>query len=125
MSVDHAPQMMHDEIRAKLRLTEDELLAEVGQSLGKGATFTDALKRGRQVVDNLRRELRTSVCSSTTVIACYRAAKSDDVALVAAILDAIAGALRGIPPSIIAVLLYRTGLTRYCSSGWPPEDSSH
>ena len=54
MSSDPAHQTMNDEIRAKLLLPEDELLAEVGQSLGKGATFTDALKRGRQVVDNLR-----------------------------------------------------------------------
>ena len=39
--------MMENEIRAKLLLSDDDLLAEVGQSLGKGATFTDALKRGR------------------------------------------------------------------------------
>jgi hypothetical protein len=125
MSSDPAHQTMNDEIRAKLLLPEDELLVEVGQSLGKGATFTDALKRGRQVVDNLRRELQTSVCSSAKVIACYKAAKSDDVALVAAIVDTIAGALHGIPPANIAVLLYRTDLTKYCGPNWPPEGPAH
>src|SRR5437762_10395925 len=90
MSSDLAGQEMDQEIRAKLLLQEDELLAEVGHSLGKGATFTDALKRGRQVLDNLRRELQTNVCSSTKVIACYKTAQSDQVALVAAIVDAVA-----------------------------------
>jgi hypothetical protein len=46
---------MHDDIKAKLLLSDDDLLAEVGQSLGKGATFTDGLKRGRQVFENLKR----------------------------------------------------------------------
>lgn len=125
MSIDRNSQMIQDQIRAKLLLSEDELLTEVGQSLGKGATFTDTLKRGRQVVDNLRRELRTNVCSNATVIACYQATKSDDVALVAAILDAITGTLHGISPATIAVLLYRTGLPKYCGTDWPPKDSSH
>jgi hypothetical protein len=35
----------HDDIKAKLLLSDEDLFAEVGQSLGKGATFTDAIKR--------------------------------------------------------------------------------
>jgi hypothetical protein len=110
---------MHDEIRAKLLLSDDDLLAEVGQSLGKGATFTDAIKRGRHVLENLKRELRDKVCSNSKVILCYKGAKEDGVQAVAAIIDAIAGALHGIPPATIAILLYRTGLTKYCGTGWP------
>jgi hypothetical protein len=110
-----------NEIRAKLLLSDDDLIAEVGQSLGKGATFTDALKRGRQVVDNLRRELRTNVCSNRKVIECFQVSESDEVAAVAAIVDAISGALHGIPPAAIAVLLLRTGLKKYCGLKWPPK----
>lgn len=121
MSLDPTHKMINDEIRAKLLLPEDELLAEVGRSLGKGATFTNALKRGRQVFGNLQSELQSTVCLNTKVIDCYKAAKSDEVALVAAIADAIAGALYGIPPVTIAVLLYRISLTNYCAPNWPPE----
>lgn len=111
----------HDDIRAKLLLSDEDLLAEVGQSLGKGATFTDAIKRGRQVFENLKRELRETICSNSTVIGCYKGAKEDSVQAVAAIIDAIAGALHGIPPATIAILLYRAGLTKYCGAGWPTE----
>jgi hypothetical protein len=110
----------HDEIRAKLLLSDDDLLAEVGQSLGKGATFTDAITRGRQVFENLKRELRETICSNSKVIMCYKGAKEDSVQAVAAIIDAIAGLLHGIPPATIAILLYRAGLTKYCGAGWPP-----
>lgn len=110
----------HDDIKAKLLLSDEDLLAEVGGSLGKGATFTDAIKRGRQVFENLKRELREKVCSNRKVIACYKGAKEDSVQAVAAIIDAIAGALHGIPPATIAILLYRSGLTKYCGTGWPP-----
>jgi hypothetical protein len=111
----------HDDIKAKLLLSDEDLFAEVGQSLGKGATFTDAIKRGRQVFENLKRELKERVCSNSKVIACYKGSKEDSVQAVAAIIDAIAGALHGIPPATIAILLYRTGLTKYCGTGWPPE----
>jgi hypothetical protein len=84
---------MHDDIRAKLLLSDDDLLAEIGQSLGKGATFTDTIKRGRQVLENLKRELRGKVCSNAKVIACYKGAKEDSVQAVAAIIDAIAGSV--------------------------------
>src|SRR5437660_983325 len=96
---------MHDDIKAKLLLSDDDLLDEVGQSLGKGATFTDALKRGRQVFENLKRELRGNVCSNGKVIACFKGSKEDSVQAVAAIIDAIAAALHGIPPATIAILL--------------------
>ena len=111
----------HDDIKAKLLLSDEDLFAEVGQSLGKGATFTDAIKRGRQVFENLKRELREKVCSNSKVISCYKGSKEDSVQAVAAIIDAIAGALHGIPPATIAILLYRTGLGKYCGTGWPPE----
>ena len=110
---------MHEEIKTKLLLSDDDLLTEVGQSLGKGATFTDAIKRGRQVFENLQRELRTTICSNSKVIACYKGAKKDSVQAVAAIIDAIVGALHGLPPATIAILLYRSGLTKYCGTGWP------
>ncbi len=114
----------HDDIKAKLLLSDEDLFAEVGASLGKGATFTDAIKRGRQVFENLKRELREKVCSNSKVIACYKGSKEDSVQAVAAIIDAIAGALHGIPPATIAILLYRSGLTKYCGTGWPPEAGS-
>src|SRR5260370_36475515 len=94
----------HDEIRAKLLLSDDDLLAEVGQSLGKGATFTDAIKRGRQVLENLKRELREKVCSNSKVIACYNGAKEDGVQAVAAMMYAISRALHGIPHATVAAL---------------------
>lgn len=120
MSTDDA-KTIHEEIRAKLLLSDDQLLIEVGQSLGKGATFTDAKRRGHQVVENLSRRLKASVCSNSKVIACHKATKTDDVQLVAAIVDCIVGALHGISAATVAVLIYRTGLTKYCGPGWPPE----
>jgi hypothetical protein len=110
------------EIRSKLLLPDDELLAELGRSLGKGATFTDALKRGRQVFENLRHELRTKICSNAKVIHCYKATKSDEATLIAVIIDAIGGALHGIAPATVAVLVFRTGLGNYCGSGWPERE---
>jgi hypothetical protein len=115
-----AGKVTQGEIKAKLLLRDDELLAEVGQSLGKGATSTDAIRRGRQVVENLKRELKERVCFNSMIITCYRASETDAVQLVAAIVDVIAEALHGIPPATVAVLLYRTGLATYCSPGWPP-----
>jgi hypothetical protein len=119
-----AGKVTQDEIKAKLLLDDDELFAEVGQSLGKGATSTDAIRRGRQVVENLKRELKERVCSSSMIITCYRESENDAVRLVAAIVDVIAGSLHGIPPASIAVLLYRTGLVKYCGVGWPPAGRS-
>lgn len=107
------------EVRRKLELSDDELLAELGQSLGKGATFTDRLKRGRQVFENLGHQLRVTICSNAGVIGCYRASKGDAATLVATIIDAIGGSLHGIAPATVSVLLLRMGLTNYCGSGWP------
>ena len=107
------------EVRRKLGLSDDELLAELGQALGKGATFTDALKRGRQVFENLSRELRGQICFNAEVIRCYKASKSDAATVIATIVDAIGGSLHGIAPATLSILLFRTGLTNYCGSGWP------
>ena len=73
------------------------------------------------LIENLKRELREKVCSNSKVISCYKGSKEDSVQAVAAIIDAIAGALHGIPPATIAILFYRTGLGKYCGTGWPPE----
>jgi hypothetical protein len=107
------------EVRRKLRLSNDELMAELGQSLGKGATFTDALKRGRTVLENISRELRGRICSNSEVIRCYKASKGDEVTVIATIVDAVAGSLHGVAPATVAILLFRMGLTNYCGSGWP------
>jgi hypothetical protein len=115
-------ELIFAEIRKKLELSDDQLLVELGQSLGKGATFTDALKRGRQVFENLRHELRIQICSNANVIRCYKAAKGDEATLIAAIIDAIGGLLHGIAPATVAVLLFRMGLTNYCGSGWPERE---
>src|SRR5258708_19902372 len=95
----------HDDIKGKLLLSDEDLFAEVGGSLGKGATFTDAIKRGRQVFENLKRELREKVCSNKKVIACYKGAKQDSVQAVAAIIHAIARAFHPIPPPPTATFL--------------------
>jgi hypothetical protein len=113
-----------NELKAKLLLSDDTLLAEVGQSLGKGATATDAIRRGRQVLENLKRELKDKVCSNSAIIASYRESDADAVRLVGAIVDVIAGALHGIPPATVAVLIYRAGLATYCGAGWPPTDTA-
>jgi hypothetical protein len=112
-------EVLASEIRRKLALPEDRLLAELGESLGKGATFTDSVRRGRQVLENLNRDLQAAVCSNPVVIKCYKVSKTDEVGVIAIIANAIIGSIHGIAPVTVAVLLYRMGLAKYCGPGWP------
>ena len=93
--------MSHDqeeEIRQKLLLADEDLLAEIGASLGKGATFTDTIKRGRHVFENLQESLKERICTSPAVVHSFNTSKRDDAQAIAAIVDCIASALFGVPP---------------------------
>jgi hypothetical protein len=96
-----------------------DLYAELARPL-KGAGPRDLARRGAEIYQNLKAELRQIVCGSKTVVAFYdsKNASPDSVALIGAVADCISGYVTGISPVVVSVLLVREGLHLYCKDHW-------
>lgn len=107
------------EIESQLTLDTDLLLQILGSSLSIGAspgTSTD----GRAILANVKRTHRERICADVKVQAARKYSTHSKVLLVAAVVDCIAGAVTGVSPITVAVLIVREGLDSLCG-----EHASH
>ncbi|WP_128576081.1 hypothetical protein [Paraburkholderia nemoris] len=103
-------------ISEKLNLSEDELLRELATGVSKGASATDLAKRGKEIYGNLKSKLQEKICRSELVRKTFE--NGDRVALVAALLDCVAGSITGVSPVTFCVLLAREGVSSLCVASW-------
>lgn len=97
----------------------EELYAEIGRSVSN-----DMFRKSRQVyvarglkwyAENKRR-LQDAVCSHPEIAKYAKdGEKNDEANLIAAIADVIASTLGVVPVAVVAVLIVREGLDRFCN----------
>ncbi len=105
------------EIETQLAMDTDLLLRMLGAEQALGAT-PGTSRDGRVILENAKRKLRDQICADTKVHTVHKATENSRVLLVAAVLDCIAGAVTGVSPITIAVLLVKEGLETLCKEAW-------
>jgi hypothetical protein len=105
------------EIESQLSLDTDLLLRMLGAELALGAT-PGSSRDGRVILENAKRTLRERVCADGRVSEAHRATGNSRVLLVAAVLDCIAGAVTGVSPITVSVLLVKEGIESLCKEAW-------
>ena len=105
------------EIETQLSLDTGLLLRMLGASHALGAT-PGTTRDGQVILENARGTLRERICSDATVKATQRLAGNSKVQLAAAVLDCIGGALTGVSPITVSVLLVKEGLDELCMEAW-------
>lgn len=105
-----------------LELSEDQLLARIGESAKAQDTAShlrplDSIAAGRRWLRAQQGQIADRVCTSPRVRSLVQD-HAQDLVLIAAIADLISTCCSGIPPSTVAVLLYKRGLTTLCSTYW-------
>lgn len=108
------------EIEIQSSLETELLLRMLGASRSTGASPATA-RDGKAILANARRTLRQRICVDERVKAECAAAGNPKVLLAAAIVDCIAGAVTGVSPITVAVLLVREGLDSLCKDIWANE----
>lgn len=113
---------MHDpnlraEIASLIGKDADELSALLAQSAGDELYSFDAAKaKGEAMVAQWSGKLRQAICEEWRY--CDRRSKAefdDDVTLAVALVDVILGALGVVPVAIIAAILVKKKLARFCA----------
>jgi len=105
------------EIESQLSIDTDTLLRMLGsaQTMGaKPATSRD----GKVILENAKRTLRERICNDNQIQEIYEAASSTKIQLVAAVIDVIAGAISGVSPITVSVLIVKEGLDSLCKDIW-------
>jgi hypothetical protein len=105
------------EIENQLSLDTDLLLQMLGASQTIGAT-PGTRRDGKVIIDNIKRKLRERVCADARIRTTYDTTSKPTTQLVAAVLDCIAGAVTGISPITVSVLLVKEGLGKLCQEPW-------
>jgi hypothetical protein len=99
--------------------SSEDLLRLLGQEGRRQAGPADYLSRGREIYNNLRQRLREHICTSDKLYDLWAKHKAGDRDLiVAGIIDCIGGAIAGVSPAVVAVLIYKDGLPSYCKEEW-------
>jgi len=115
---DEASKRHRSEIEDLLRLSEDHLLAQLGEAVqprGVGEKLSDLVGRGRATLDRIRGDLQRIVCVEWDF--CSKRSDpslNDDISLATAICDLISAACGILPVTTVAVLLVKRGLTEFC-----------
>ena len=112
--------LVHREIESQLSLDTDLLLRILGASHAIGAT-PGTSRDGKAILDNAKRTLREQICADKTVRTAHEAAGNSKVLVVAAVIDCIAGAITGVSPITVSVLLVKEGLGTLCKEAWASE----
>jgi hypothetical protein len=89
----------------------------LGASHSIGAT-PGSSRDGKVILENIKRMFSERICADKTVRATHQAATNLKVQLVAAVLDCIAGAVTGVSPITVSVLLVKEGLETLCRKAW-------
>jgi hypothetical protein len=99
--------------------SSEDLLRLLGEEGRRQAGPLDYLSRGREIYNNLRQRLRQTICTSEKLYDLWAKHKAGNRELiVAGIVDCIGGALAGVSPAVVAVLIYKDGLPSYCEEEW-------
>jgi hypothetical protein len=110
-------QLVIREIESQLSMDADLLLRMLGAAQTLGATPSTS-RDGKAILANAKRTLRERICADKAVHSAHRAAGNSRVLLVAAVVDCIAGAVTGVSPITVAVLLVKEGLGTMCKEVW-------
>jgi len=109
------------EIESQLSMNTDLLLCMLGAEQALGAT-PGTIRDGRVILENAKRMLRDRICTDEKVRKLHRTSGDSKVLLVAAVLDCIAGAVTGVSPITVSVLLVKEGLETVCKKVWDSGD---
>ena len=112
--------LVQREIESQLSLDTDLLLRMLGAAHALGAT-PGTSRDGKVILENARRTLRKRICTDPKVQAAHAGATNTKVQLVAAVIDCIAGAVTGVSPITVSVLLVKEGLETLCKEAWGNE----
>lgn len=105
------------EIESQLSLDSELLYRIIGASQSIGATPGTA-RDGKVIIENAKRTLKERICTASNVQTVYKTSQNSKVQLAAAILDCIAGAVSGVSPITVAVLLTKEGINLLCEDFW-------
>ena len=113
------------EIEGYLRLGEDDLYALLSSaaSEGGGHVFSEPGQEsgGRQAFEDLQEFLHNQLCQEWNLCAKIDdPVLSDNINLATAIADALAPFLIGFPPFVIASILIKIGVRKFCQCS-PPQ----
>jgi hypothetical protein len=109
------------EIENQLSLDSELLYRMLGASQSLGATPGTA-RDGKVMLANTQRNLRDRICADKNIERIYKAAQHSKVQLAAAVLDCIAGAVTGVSPITVAVLIVKEGVHLLCENAWKNAD---
>lgn len=113
-------QLVLREIENQMSMDTPLLLRMLGTAQSVGASPGTA-NDGKVILENVRRTVRERMCSDRAVRSAHRATGNSKVVLIAAVADCIAGAITGVSPITVAVLLVREGLEVVCKEIWSVE----
>lgn len=114
----------NSDIELLLDSSEDDLLLSLGTAImGKPAlppTMETLIANARHWLSSHRDILVKGVCANTQVrdVVATSGAASRRVDLVAAVADAIVGAVSGVPVVVVSVLLVKEGIHNICVNHW-------
>lgn len=112
--------ILRREIESQLSLETELLLRKLGSESAIGSVPGTA-RDGKAILENAKRKLRDKLCADDRVRNTYSASDSSRVLLVAAVLDCVGGAITGVSPLTVAVLLVREGIETVCKDVWRNE----
>jgi len=105
------------EIESQISLDSDLLFKMLGAQQAQGASPGTG-RDGRSILENAKRILRDRVCADLRIRELHTATGNTRVQLAAAVLDCIAGAVNGVSPITVSVLLVKEGLGALCKEAW-------
>jgi hypothetical protein len=115
-SVLNASELVQTEIERQLRLDNNTLLLLLASET-IGATEPTS-RDGRVILDNVKRNYRRKICEDERVRKAHSLTDNSRVLLVSALLDCIGGAITGVSPITVCVLLVKEGLDTLCADAW-------
>lgn len=115
-------QLLQTEIEHQLTLDIDTLLLLLAsETLGATAPSPGD---GRVIVDNVKRSYRQRICQNERIRTLHAVTESSRVLLVSALLDCIGGAITGVSPITVCVLLVKEGIDSLCADVWSDAGAS-
>lgn len=116
---------LESRVRLMLEDSEATLLASLAGDTFKHASPSDLVKRGAEIMLNLRTRLAPIICADSRIRNLHKAAKEEGtITVIVAVMDCIAGYITGISPLTVAVLIFRQGLDSLCCDKWKSDVSS-
>jgi hypothetical protein len=108
-----------------LNLDTQSLLEQLGTYDAKGATARDRARKGQEILRNATAHVRNTICTNPDIRELHaKYSSSRPVLIVAAIIDLIAPIFIKTSPALIAVLLFKEGLSSLCDVQWRAKEDA-